>query len=110
MRPDNPSEELSPGRLFIHDPLNDSMTGGPVYCRIRPDVGDLVEYEDIYHREHDSERIPPPWRVPIGHFTEATFGGWYEGNSPPPAMPVRERRGIPVPLDPRKIGGRPAGS
>jgi hypothetical protein len=35
MRLDNPSDELSTGRLFIHARLNDPMTGGPLYCRIR---------------------------------------------------------------------------
>jgi hypothetical protein len=33
MRLDNDSDELSPGRLFIHGRLNDPMTGGPLYGR-----------------------------------------------------------------------------
>src|ERR1700737_3746407 len=109
MRLDHHSDELSPGRLFIHARLNDPMTGGPLYCRIRGVEGDLVEYEEIYHREDGSERIGAPWRRPIGGFIEGTFGGWYQGSSPPPAAPMRPR-GQPVPMDPRKIGGRPAGS
>jgi hypothetical protein len=47
--------------------------------------------EDIYHREDGSERIPPPWRVPLRHFIEATFGGWYEGSSPPSVTPTQPR-------------------
>jgi hypothetical protein len=85
------------------------MTGGPLYCRIRSFDGSQVEYEEIYHREDGSERIGSPWRLPIGAFIEETFGGWYEGSWPPPA-PARAPRGQPVPLDPRKIGGRPPGS
>jgi hypothetical protein len=85
------------------------MTGGPLYCRIRSFDGSQVEYEEIYHREDGSERIGSPWRLPIGAFIEETFGGWYEGSWPPPA-PERAPRGLPVPMDPRKIGSRPAGS
>jgi hypothetical protein len=35
MRPKNPSNELSPGGLFIHGQVNAQMAGGPLYCRIR---------------------------------------------------------------------------
>jgi hypothetical protein len=108
MRLGNDSDELSIGRLFIHGQLNDPMTGGPLYCRILSYDGAWVEYEPIYHREDGSERIGSPWRLPIGHFIEGTFGQWYEGTSPPPAI-VRAPGGEPVPMDPRKIGGRPAG-
>jgi hypothetical protein len=51
---DNHSDEIAPGRLFTHARLNDPMTGGPLYCRIRGVEGDLVEYEEIYHREDGS--------------------------------------------------------
>jgi len=57
---ENPSDQLRPGRLFIHGRLNDPITGGPLYCRIRAFEGDLVEYETIYHREDGSERICSP--------------------------------------------------
>jgi hypothetical protein len=109
MRLENPSDELIPGRLFIHGRLNDPMTGGPLYCRIRAFDGALVEFETIYHREDGSERIAGPTRLPLAGFLEGSFGRWYEGSSPPPAQP-RARRGQPVPMDPRKINGRPAGS
>jgi hypothetical protein len=109
MRLDKHSDELSPGRLFMHGRLNDPMTGGPLYCRIRSCDGAQVEYEEIYHREDGSERIGSPWRLPIGTFIEETFGGWYVG-SWPPQSPARAPRGQPVPMDPRKIGGRPPGS
>ncbi|MDQ6899690.1 MAG: hypothetical protein M3072_09300 [Candidatus Dormibacteraeota bacterium] len=109
MRLDNPSDELLPGRLFIHARLNDPMTGGPLYGRILGFDGALVEYEQIYRRADGSERLGVPWRVPMGGFIEGTFGGWYVGSWPPPA-PVQAPRGQPVPLDPRKIGSRPAGS
>jgi hypothetical protein len=66
MRLDNLSEELLPGRLFIHGQLNDPMTGGPLYCRILSFDGALVEYEPIYHREDGSERLGSPRRLPIG--------------------------------------------
>jgi hypothetical protein len=106
---ENPSDELVPGRLFIHGRLNDPITGGPLYCRIRAFQGDLVEYETIYHREDGSERIPKPSRLPLDGFLELVFGRWYERSSPPPVAPTKPR-GQPVPLDPRKIGSRPAGS
>ena len=109
MRLDNPYDELSPGRLFTHGQLNDPMTGGPLYCRLRAFDGAEVEYEEIYHREDGSERIGRPRRLPIQIFIEETFGGCYPRTSPPPA-PARAPRGLPVPMDPRKIGGRPAGS
>ncbi len=109
MRLDNDYDELSPGRLFIHGRLNDSMSGGPLYCRLRAFDGAEVEYEEIYHREDGSERIGSPRRLPIQFFIEETFGGWYTRTSPPPA-PARAPRGLPVPMDPRKIGDRPAGS
>jgi len=41
---------------------------------------------------------------------QETFGGWYEGSWPPPAIVRAPRWGLPVPMDPRKIGGRPPGS
>jgi hypothetical protein len=106
---EKPSQELRPGRLFIRARLNDPITGGPLYCRILAFEGDLVEYEMIYHREDGSERIPKPSRMPLDGFLKLVFGRWYEGSSPPPAAPTRPR-GQPVPLDPRKIGSRPAGS
>jgi hypothetical protein len=109
MRLDNPSDELLPGRLFIHARLNDPMTGGPLYGRILGFDGALVEYEQIYRRADGSERLGAPWRVPMGGFIESTFGGWYVGSWPPP-LPAQAPRGQPVPLDPRKIGSRPAGS
>jgi hypothetical protein len=71
--------------------------------------GALVEFETIYHREGGSERIGRPSRMPIQGCLDVTFGRWHEGSSPPPAAP-RKRRGQPVPMDPRKIGCRPAGS
>ena len=64
---------------------------------------------EIYHRADGSERIEGPRRLPVGFFLEETFGGWYEGNWQP-TTPARPPRGKRVPLDPRKIGGRPAGS
>ena len=106
---ETPSDELRRGRLFIHGRLNDPITGGPLYCRIRAFEGDLVEYETIYHREDGSERIAKPSQMPLDGFLELVFDRWYEGSSPPPVAPTRPR-GQPVPLDPRKIGGRPAGS
>ena len=106
---ENHSEELSPGRLFIHGQLNDPMRGGPLYCRILSFDGARVEYEPIYHREDGSERLGSPRRLPIGGFFEETFGGWYQGTWPPPAI-LRAPRGLPGPMDPRKIGSRPAGS
>jgi hypothetical protein len=109
MRLDNDLDELSPSRLFIHRRLNDPMTGGPLYCRIRAFEGDLVEYETIYHREDGSERIGSAHQLPLEGFLELSFGRWYEGSSAPPAAP-RRPRGQAVPLDPRKIRGRPAGS
>ena len=44
---ENPSQEIRPGRLFIHGGLNDPSTGGSLYCRIRAVEEDLVEYEAI---------------------------------------------------------------
>jgi hypothetical protein len=44
---ENPSDELRPGRLFIRARLNDPITGGPLYCRIRAFEGEVVEYETI---------------------------------------------------------------
>ena len=110
MRLDNDSEELSPGRLFIHGQLNDPMTGGPLYCRILSFDAAWVKYEPIYHREDGSERLGSPRRLPIEGFLEETFGGWYRGTWPPPAILGAPRPGLPVPMDPRKIGSRPAGS
>ncbi|MDQ6744107.1 MAG: hypothetical protein M3072_14695 [Candidatus Dormibacteraeota bacterium] len=110
MRLDNDPDELSPGRLFIHGQLNDPMTGGPLYCRILSFDGAFVEYEPIYHREDGSERLGSPRRLPIEGFFGETFGGWYRGSWPPPAILRAPRQGLPVPMDPRKIGGRPAGS
>jgi len=57
----------------------------------------------LYQHDGGSERTGTPSRVPLQAFPERTFGGWYEGSSPPPAAPTRPR-GQPVPLDPRKIG------
>jgi hypothetical protein len=74
MRLDNPYDELSPGRLFTHGQLNDPMSGGPLYCRLRGFDGAEVEYEEIYHREDGSERIGSPRRLPIQFFIEETFG------------------------------------
>ena len=71
MRLDHDSDELSPGRLFIHGRLNDPMTGGPLYCRILSFDAAWVEYEPIYHREDGSERIGSLRRLPIGGFLEA---------------------------------------
>ena len=65
---ENPSHELRPGRLFVHGRLNDPITGGPLYCRIRAFEGDLVEYETICHCEDGSERIPKPSRLPLRSF------------------------------------------
>jgi hypothetical protein len=42
------SDGLARGRLFIHGRLNDPMTGGPLYCRIRGVESDLVEYEERF--------------------------------------------------------------
>jgi hypothetical protein len=109
MRLDNDSDELSAGRLFIHGRLNDPMTGGPLYCRILSLDAAWVEYEPVYHREDGSERIGSPRRLPIEGFLEETFGGWYRGSWPPPAI-LRAPRGLPVPMDPRKIGVRRPGS
>src|SRR5207248_11572571 len=109
MRLDNDSEELSPGRLFIHGRLNDPMTGGPLYCRILSFDPAWVKYEPIYHREDGSERLGSPRRLPSEGFLEETFGGWYEGTCAPAAI-LRARAGLPVPVDRRKIGSRPAGS
>jgi len=109
MRLDNDSDELSAGRLFIHGRLNDPMTGGPLYCRILSLDAAWVEYEPVYHREDGSERIGSAHQLPLEGFLELSFGRWYEGSSAPPAAP-RRPRGQPVPLDPRKIGSRPAGS
>src|SRR3984893_12411886 len=100
MRLDNHSQELSPGRLFIHGQLNDPMTGGPLYCRILSFDAAWVEYEPIYHREDGSERLGSPRRLPIEGFLEETFGGWYEGTWPPPAIVRGARQGLPVPMDP----------
>ena len=100
-----PFRRAHPGPALLNDPL----TGGPLYCRIRAFEGDLVEYETIYHREDGSERIGSAHQLPLEGFLELSFGRWYEGSSPPPAAP-RRPRGQPVPLDPRKIRGRPAGS
>jgi hypothetical protein len=101
--------EARPGRLFVHAQLTDPGTGGPLYCRVRAVEGELIEYEMIHHRDDGSERIGSPWRVTSGHFVASTFGRWCEGSSPPPAI-ARAPGGEPVPMDPRKIGGRPAGS
>ena len=60
MRPDDPSDELVPGRLFIHARLNDPMTGGPLYGRILALDGALVKYEQIYRRADGSERLGAP--------------------------------------------------
>jgi hypothetical protein len=57
MRLDNPSDELLPGRLFIHARLNDPMTGCSLYGRILAYDGALVEYEQIYRRADGSERL-----------------------------------------------------
>ena len=92
MRLENNSDELSPGRLFIHGQLNDPMTGGPLYCRILSFDAAWVEYEPIYHREDGSERLGSPPRLPIGGFFEETFGGWYEGTWAPPATCERLAR------------------
>ncbi|MDQ6716644.1 MAG: hypothetical protein M3Z83_11100 [Actinomycetota bacterium] len=107
--PDDVAAEAWPGRLFTHGRLNDPMTGGPLYCRIRAVEPGRVEYEAIYHRDDGAERIGAPWRLPVAHFIESTFGHWYEGTTPPPAV-ARARGGEPVPMGPRKLGGRPAGS
>jgi hypothetical protein len=92
MRLDNHSDELSPGRLFIHARLNDPMTGGPLYCRILSFDAAWVEYEPIYHREDGSERLGSPRRLPIWGFFEETFGGWYQGSWPPTGNPESTRR------------------
>jgi hypothetical protein len=105
----NASDEFRPGRLFVHGRLNDPITGGPLYCRVRALEDNLVEYEEIYHRDDGSERIGTPCRLPLDGFLELSFGRWYEGSSPPPAATTR-LRGRPVPLGPRKIGSRAAGS
>ena len=60
MKLESNSDELSPGRLFVHARLNDPLTGGPLYCRIRSVDGTLVEYEEIYHHQDGSERIGSP--------------------------------------------------
>ena len=83
------------------------MTGGPLYCRILSFDAARVEYEPIYHRE-TGRTGSCPRRLPIGGFFEETFGDWYVGTWPPPAI-LRAPGGLPVPMDPRKIGGRPAG-
>jgi hypothetical protein len=101
---EDPSAELRPGRLFIRARLNDPLTGGPLYCRIRAFQGDVVEYETIYHREDGSERIPKPSRMPLDGFLELVFDRWCEGRSPPPPPAPTRPGGQPVPLDPRKIG------
>ena len=88
---ENPSQELRPGRLFIHGRLNDPITGGPLYCRIRAFEAGRVEFETIYHREDGSERIGKPSRLPLDGFLELSFGRWYEGSSPLPAAPTRPR-------------------
>src|SRR5919201_5967066 len=103
---DNHSAELTPGRLFIHGRLSDPLTGGPHYCRILAFDGAFVEYEPIYHREDGSERLGSPRRLPLAGFLQAVFGGWYEGTWPPPAILRAPRPGLPVPMDPRKIGSR----
>jgi hypothetical protein len=77
MRLENHYDELEAGRLFTHGQLNDPISGGPLYCRIRACNGAWVEYEEIYHREDGSERIASPRRLPVQFFIEETFGGWY---------------------------------
>src|ERR1700694_2387102 len=57
MRLDNDSDELSPGRLFIHGRLNDPMTGGPLYCRVLSFDDSWVQYEPIYHRERTGRSV-----------------------------------------------------
>ena len=70
------------------------MTGGLLSCRIRAFEGDLVEFETIYHRDHGSEPIGKPSRLPLDGFLELSFGRWDEGSSPPPAVPTRGLRRI----------------
>jgi hypothetical protein len=86
------------------------VSGGPLYCRILSFDSALVEYEPIYHREDGSERLGSHRWLPIAGFIEETFGGWYEGTWPPPAIVRAPRPGLLVPMDPRKIGSRPADS
>src|SRR3981081_3627819 len=105
MRLDNDSDGLSAGRRSTHGRLNDPMTGGPLYCRILSLDAAWVEYEPVYHREDGSERIGSPRRLRVEGFLEETFGGWSRGSWPPPAI-LRAPRGLPVPMDPRKIGVR----
>lgn len=40
---ETPPDELRLGRLFMHGRLNDPLTGGQLYCRIRALEGNLVE-------------------------------------------------------------------
>src|SRR5438445_1110451 len=97
MRLDNDSDELSSGRLFIHGRLNDPMTGGPLYCRVLSFDAAWVKYEPIYHREDGSERLGTPRQLPIEGLLKETFGGWYQGSWPPPAI-LKAPRGLSVPM------------
>jgi hypothetical protein len=51
------SDELSPGRLFIPGRLNDPMTGGLLYCRIRGVEGDLARL----HQVELGSSLHPSW-------------------------------------------------
>src|SRR6202171_5947800 len=104
MDPRDVVAEAWAGRLFVHRHLNDPTTGGPLYCRVRGVEVGLVEYEVIHHQDDGSERIGSPWRLPIEHFVEATFGGWYEGTTPPTAIP-RGGEGSPGAFPPRQSRG-----
>jgi len=38
---------------------------------------------------------------------QETFGGWYEGSWPPPAIVRAPRWGLPVPMDPARLEAVP---
>ena len=95
------ASELTLRKVSHHGRISE-WTLNPLWVRLDRDE----------HAEFGIERlylVSRGRRLPIGGFFEETFGGWYEGTWPPPAI-VRAPRGLPVPMDPRKVGGRPAGS
>ena len=85
--------------------LSDAVVGGPLYCRVVGHDAGRVRFVMIYHRDDGSERPSTEVSMPVERFFESSFGGWYEGDTPPRVTPMKAK-GMEVPLKPgRREGG-----